>query len=227
MRRIEPLRGVRGVPLAQVSALALKHFHEEPPVLGEDDEALSSLFSTAWEDGLVAIGLLAAAGLGDPEGALDLAMDWADRTDDVETADALGTLIIGPAALALGRPLEGLGTATHPREETRRAAIVGGLALTPWIITGVAASPLRAKLGTKALRFVEAPRTEALRSLLAAHFRDEAPPVRKAVRRVLTEWHNHDPEAAADWVLNVPGGAAKMLREVALPQPKTRPRRRR
>ncbi|MBN2800830.1 MAG: DNA alkylation repair protein [Deltaproteobacteria bacterium] len=227
MRRIQPLRGVRGVSLAEVNQIAIATWEETPPTLGVDDEGLSELFSAAWEDGLVAIGLLAAAGLSDPEGALDLAEEWATRTDDVETADVLGALVVGPACIALGKPLTSLACLHNSRAAARRIAVVAGLAYTPWTLSGPGTGPLRTKLGEKDLRFVETPDHRAIAAILGSVIRDEAPQLRKAVRRLLTEWHRYAPEEATEWVLRFPGGVPKMISEVVLPKPKRKPRRRR
>ena len=59
MRQHQPLRGIRGVPLNQVAELTAQAWRSLKPDLNQDEDELSRLFHAAWEDGLVAIGLLA------------------------------------------------------------------------------------------------------------------------------------------------------------------------
>lgn len=228
-KRIHTLRGIRGTPHGEIAQVAGSSWEEDPAVLSDDRDALSELFGAAFEDGLVAIGLLAAATLDDPEEGLDLALEWAERIDDVETADALGWLVVGPAALAAGRPLPEVVRPLlgHRRPEVRRIALAAAMAATPTPVTGPAAAPLRARLDTPQVRFVDTLQVGPLTEILAASLRDEAPSVRKAARRLLRTWAKLDRDAAREWIDAVPGGVHRMLREVVSPNAKKKPRRRR
>lgn len=213
-KELQSIRGVRGVPHAEIARVAQAAWQDDPPTLDDDGE-LSALFGTAWEDGLVAIGLLATL-LGDgPAEVLDLARDWTQRIDDHQTADAIGSLLLGPAALASGGDVaKRLGDLLrHRRPEVRRAAVMAGLALVPEELTGPAVSPLRAKLGADGVVFVDKAHTDELTALANASLRDEHPAVRKGLRRVLTAWALHDPDGAEAWLGAVRGGTPKILRE--------------
>lgn len=211
-KHTRPLRGVRGVPLGKLAELVAERAAATPARLPEDGAALTELFGAAWEDGLAAIGLLAASVSDDPESALALGLDWADRTDDVTTADALGWLVLGPAAAAcdgVGEVLEALGT--HPRPETRRAAAAMALAFTPEEVEGPAAAGLRARHGSRALRMVDAPVEPVLSAIVRRFLRDTAPPVQKVLRRIVRSWVDADPAGAVAWARAVPGGLPKLL----------------
>jgi hypothetical protein len=210
-----PLRGLRGVELGEVARVIGATWLESKPHPSEDGHALSSLFATAWEDGLVAIGLL-AAGLPDaPEDALELGLEWAERIDDITSADALGWLVLGPGALACGRPLVSAlsGLRGHRRPEVRRIAASAAMAATPAPVEGPCAAGLRARLGTSAVRFVDECQSGLLVEVANCTWRDERPQVRKAMRRLLRAWGKDDPEAVLGWADTVKGGLPAMLRD--------------
>jgi hypothetical protein len=213
-RQISTLKGIRGVPSGELAKLAAKIWAKDRPKLPADEEALGDLFGSAWEDGLVAIGLLAAIAPDAPADALEVGLHWLERIDDLATADALGWLVLGPAAIASqegASPLVDLRTSVHPA--IRRAAVMAGMAFTTAFIEGPAAAPLREKLGTRDVRFVAEPLSASLAELGDAFIRDEDPQVRKALRRVLAAWALGDPDAALGWLAGVKGGVPKMIRE--------------
>ncbi len=212
-RQVMTLRGVRGTPMAEIAQIAAAAWQESPTSLDDADD-LSTLFATAWEDGLVAIGLLSAALVDSPEDGLELGLDWADRVDDVATADALGWLVIGPGSLLSNRPVVRVtkGLRGHRRPAVRRVALMAAMAHLPVPVEGPAAAPLRARLGQARAQFVDTPLSPAVAELVSATLRDEAPPVRKALRRVLRTWGKTDPQAVADWGDAVRGGLPKLLR---------------
>jgi len=207
------IRGVRGTPMGEIARIA-GVLWDDGVKLDEDEHALRELFSTAFEDGLVAIGLAAACTPDDPEGTLDLGLDWLGRVDDTTTADALGWLVLGPAALATGTPIQEIVAAAaegnHPAR--RRTAVAVGMAFTGAPIEGPSAAPLRARMKQKRIAFVSEPMSDALAWLATTYVRDDAPEVRKALRRLLREWAKGDPEAVVTWWRNTPGGIHKMLR---------------
>jgi hypothetical protein len=214
-REIQCIRGIRGVPPGAIAKVAHQAWAAGGLSLETDESALQSLFATSWEDGLVTIGLLAAIVPDDPEGALDLGRELALRTDDHLTADALGWLVVGPAILAADaetypslRPL-----LAHARGPVRRAAVMSGMAWLPALIEGPSAAPLRARFRVPALRFVDVPQRGRVVDLAERVARDEDPGVRKAVRRFLATWAEHDPEGSLRFVKEFRGGIAKMLRE--------------
>ena len=213
-KQVQPLRGVRGVPMGEVARIAAASWEEFRPSLPKDAGALSRLYSTAWEDGLVAIGLVGACVPDAPRAAFELGMALIERCDDVATADALGWLVLGPAALASGRdladamsPIRGL-----PDGTARRAAVSAGLAATPTPIEGPSAAPVRARMQQARVRWVETCQSPTIARILDASLRDEAPPVRKAVRRLLRVWGQDDPAAVEAWAAGVKGGLPSMLR---------------
>jgi hypothetical protein len=210
-RHVHTLRGVRGVPAGEVSRVLAAAAAELSISLPRDEAALSALFGTAWEDGLVAIGLLSTVAAAQPDDAAALALDWLDRTDDVATADALGWLVLGPAAGATGQIGDLVALRRHGRPEARRAAVSAALAWTPEPIEGPAAAALRAKVGAADLRMVDAPVTELLFGVCSRFARDEAPAVQKAMRRVLRAWAAWEPKAVVRWAETVKGGLPKML----------------
>lgn len=210
-RQLSCLRGIRGTPSSEVARVAAACWEESPVGLPEDAEALTRLFGTAWEDGLVAIGLLATVVPDDPEAALELGLEWLERVDDLQTADALGGLVLGPAALSVGRtlPLEG-------RVEIRRAIAATGLAMLPISAQGPSVAPLRSRLGARIIRFVDEPQEGPLGVLMDRVVRDEAPPLRKMARRLLREWRKLDPGQVAAWADRSPstrGGLQRMLQD--------------
>ncbi|MCB9682250.1 MAG: DNA alkylation repair protein [Alphaproteobacteria bacterium] len=210
-----PLKGVRGVSDGELARLLAAAWHEEEVVLDRDEGALDRLFAAAFEDGLMAIGLVAAALPDAPDTALDLGLGWLERVDDPQSADALGWFVLGPAALASGRGLAPLIEAARAagHEAARRAVVSAGLALTPEPLQGPCAAALRERLGERHIRFVDAARAADLTTLADAFLRDESPMVRKALRRVLRAWTADDPAGVASWADAVRGGLPKLLKE--------------
>jgi len=209
-RQVGTLRGVRGVASGDIARIAAAAWHEAPPELPRDEAELSHLFSTAWEDGLVAIGLLGALVPDDPEGVLHVGMDWAERVDDVATADALGWIVLGGAVAAGAGHVRAL--YDHRRPEVRRMALMVGMALTPTPLEGPSAAPLRERMGMKRIQWVDTAASGALSDLTDRFLRDEAPSVRKAMRRVLRSWAKSDPAAVVQWGEAHRTGVPKMLR---------------
>lgn len=211
-REVRTLRGVRGVRAGEIARVAAAAWQEQPVDLDRDEAALSTLFATAFEDGLLAIGLLAAALPDAPHDVYEIGLDWLTRVDDHQTADALGWLVLGPARLAAGRSLGELlrrGPRGHPAP--RRAVVSSGLALTPEVVQSPAAGALRQRLGQRALRFVEQAADADLAQLASHALHDEEPRVRKALRRVLGAWARDSPEAAERWATTQPAGVPSML----------------
>lgn len=212
-QHVQTLRGIRGVPDGDIARITATLWSKDPPSLPDDDADLEALFGTALEDGLVAIGLVAAAAPDAPAEALDLGLDWLERVDDSVTADALGWLVLGPAALASGATGALLGRVRgHGRPEARRAGVMAAMAMTPAPLEGPSAAALRARLGQKDVAFVEAPLDAELTRWAEAFLRDEHPAVRKALRRVLRTWGAASPAALLAWGEGVRGGMPKMLR---------------
>lgn len=199
-KQVRTLRGVRGVSLGEVARVTASTWEEVEPRLPDAGPALTALFGTAFEDGLVAIGLLAACVPDAPAAALAVGLDWADRVDDVGTADALGWLVLGPAALLAGEPLDRLRPLLgHARPSVRRAAVMAGMAWLPHPIEGPSAAAVRGRLGQRSVQWVDAPQSALLTELADRVLRDEAPEVRKAMRRLLRTWTDSDPAAVAAW----------------------------
>src|SRR5690606_1513532 len=86
-KQVSTLRGLRGVPLGEVARIAASTWEASRPELPAAEDALNQLFGTAWEDGLVAVGLLAAALPDAPAEALRVGLQWVDRLDEHGTAD--------------------------------------------------------------------------------------------------------------------------------------------
>ena len=216
-KSIQTLRGIRGTPVGEIARIASAVWLDDRPSLPQSEEALSELFSSAYEDGLVAIGLLAALGPDHPEDALRIGQEWLDRTDDVLTADAIGWLVLGPACLASNTPMAHIAKTyhQHTRVAVRRATVTMGLAALPVRIEGPSAAPLRAKLQIKQVRFVADPLSEQVSALCSHHLRDAVPPIQKALRRLLREWVKADPEEVVLWADSVRGGLPKLLQAEA------------
>ncbi len=214
-KQVSTLRGVRGTPLGEVARILAETWKATPTRLPLHEEVLETLFSTAWEDGLIAVGLLAAATPDSPAEVLDIARGWLDRVDDVVTADALGWLAIGPAALASGAKLAPLFSElrSSPHPATRRAAVLTGMAMTPTRLEGPSAAALRERLGAKDIQFVSSSLKGPLEALASAFVRDEDAGVRKGLRRVLGSWALDAPDDAEHWMNTFPGGVPKMIRE--------------
>ena len=214
-KQIHTIRGVRGTPSGDVAKIAADTWRKEKPKLPQDELALDELFGQAWEDGLVAIAILAAIAPDRPQDVMETGLDWLDRIDETATADALGWYVIGAGALACRTDLDVLARrlATHPKPAARRAGVMVGMAMTPTPIEGAAAGALRARLGEKHVAFVAAPLSDALAGWCDAFVRDEDATVRKGLRRVVSAWAESDPDAATAWMDAVRGGLPKLLRE--------------
>lgn len=212
---VSTLRGIRGTPHGVIASVAAEAWRGGGWALPGAEDSLSALFSSAWEDGLVAIGLLAASTPDRPADALEIGLDWLDRVDDVITADALGWLVLGPAALASDADFHELIGAlkARPRPEARRAGVMIGMALTPTEIEGPAAAPLRERLGTRDVVLMDGVRSDRVSYIAHTFVRDEDPTVRKGLRRVLSAWAAADPDAATTWLREVRGGVPAMFRE--------------
>jgi hypothetical protein len=212
-KNIQTLRGIRGTPMGEVARVASAVWLDDPPALPEAESALSSLFSAAFEDGLVAIGLLAALGPDHPEAALRIGREWLERTDDIVTADSLGWLVLGPACLASSTPMRTLVVEfrQHPRAAVRRATVTMGLAALPVRIEGPAAAPIRAKLQLRQVRFVDEAHSSHVADICSSYIRDSEPPIQKALRRLLREWGKAAPSEVTRWAASLRGGLPKLL----------------
>lgn len=213
-KHISPLRGVRGAPGTAITEAINKGWASGVHLDESDDVAtLKTLFSTAFEDGMVAIGLAAAALPEDPESGLSLCQHWLGFVDDIQTADALGWLMWMPALLSgAGKGPSALLDAVDADPYTRRAAVMALMAALPVPIEGPAASGLRARLQQRRVAFVEAPLDEILEDTLPAFLRDENPQVRKALGRVARSWASTSPDRA-DATVRTPGGLHRVIRE--------------
>jgi hypothetical protein len=214
-KAIRPLRGIRGVANGEIAKVTAESWRALKPKLPDDADALSTLFGNAYEDGLVAIGLLAAILPSQPADALELTLEWLDRTDDLLTADAIGWFLLGPAVLAKSATIQSLISSGKQarREEFRRAVSIAGLAFLPIAAEGPTAAALREKLGTKEVHFCEGTMKGHLTALLNGLIRDDGTMVRKGVRRVLKAWLEVDPPAAIAWANGVNGGIHRMYKD--------------
>jgi len=213
-KHIRTLKGVRGVPPGEVARVAAAVWESETITLPEDEDSLCELFTTAHEDGLVAIALLAAAGLDSPAEALDIANDWATYLDDVTSADALGWMVIGPTALSTNQSLFDAYPAliTHQKAPVRRAIVMSGMAMLPIPVEGPAAACIRARMKMKHVQWVQAPHSDAVAQIMTRFVRDSDPQVQKALRRLGRSWASVDADEADRWIQEMPGGIPKVLR---------------
>lgn len=214
-RQVQPFRGVRGVPHGALVGVLVDVWSSDRPKLPRDADALYDLFMGAHEDGLVAIGLLAALLPDEPVEALDVADRLSEFVDDVETADALGWMVLGPGLLAAGEPfVEGLlAWRKAERPEQRRMALMASLAALPVPVEGPAAAALRERAGERRLAFVSEPMGDLVEPIVTAFLRDPSPPVAKAVVRVLRSWATVEPDRVEAFIDGVKGGVPKVLRE--------------
>jgi hypothetical protein len=217
-RELGCARGVRGVPDGELARYAAALWRRAPARLPDHEDALTTLFGAAWEDGMLAIGMLAALVPDHAADAGEIGREWLPRIDDVATADALGWLVLGPAALALdpaSPDIEPVLAAARdlPRAAGRRAAVSAGLAFTGLRAEGPAAAALRERTGQRHLVFVEAALDAPLARIADTFVRDEAPEVRKALRRLLRAWTDASPGPVVDWAEQVRGGIPRMLGE--------------
>jgi len=213
-RHISPLKGLRGVPTKEIVSILVASWRSGIR-LPRDSDALNQLFRTAYEDGLVAIGLTAAALPGAPGEALDLADAWMEVADDLETADAIGWLLLGPGLLATGEPFvehinELLSEASAIR---RRTAVIALMATLPTPIEGPAAAALRERVKKRKVAFVEDALDDLLRGVLPRAMKDTDAHVRKATARVMRTWAISSPDAVEALMAAQSGGINRFIRE--------------
>ena len=207
------LRGIRGVAPGEIARIASAYWLENGIQLERDEMELRQLFSTAFEDGLLAITLLAPLSTSEPEACLDMALDWASMLDDAQTTDALGWGILGPILLISPDGQDAIHSLrTHTNPWARRAAVMAGMAALPLPIEGTVAACIRANLGQKSVRFVDSPIHHWIERCLDASVRDSHPAVQKAVRRLSSAWALHAPNEATQWAIAFRGGLPKMIR---------------
>lgn len=206
----QTLRGIRGVPTGEIARLGDAVWQEDGVELPRDLPALHQLYGAAWEDGLLAIGLLATCVPDDPEAALAVGESWLQRVDDRASADALGWLVLGGAALATHKHLPVTAAGNHLMAD--RAIASAAMAWVPCPIEGPSAAPLRAKLGTRHVQWTDRTHPEWLRPHCANLARDNRPCIQKALRRVVKAWTLAAPDEVRDWAASVPGGISKVLR---------------
>ena len=148
-RQTHTLKGIRGVSHGEIARIGAAAWQEHHPTRADED-ALRQLFMSAYEDGLVAIGLLATLVPKHPRDAYEIGIGWLDLVDEVETADALGWMVIGPGFAATGaeagRLEELLESKKTAHVAVRRALAAMALAFLPTPVTGPSAAPLRQAL---------------------------------------------------------------------------------
>ncbi|HCH65036.1 MAG: hypothetical protein CL927_13530 [Deltaproteobacteria bacterium] len=213
-KHISPLRGVRGAPGSAMTEAILAGWKSGVHLDEATDVAqLKLLFSTAFEDGLVAVGLAAAATPDDPESGLELCRYWLSLTDDIQTADALGWLMWMPALLSgAGKGPSDLLDARNADPFSRRAAVIALLAALPVPIEGPSAAGLRARLEQRRVAFVDAPLDEILEEVLPPFLNDSNPQVRKGIGRVVRTWAASSPDRA-EAAVHTPGGLHRVIRD--------------
>lgn len=217
MKQVQPLKGLRGVTPGEVAAQAARAWRGGVD-LAVDEESLHELFCTAHEDGLLALALVAAAVQDEPEIALSLAERWLEMVDDLETADSLGWLVWAPALQALGEPVGQVLAAcirASPAPVVRRAAVMGGLALTPERIEGPGAAALRERWKGEKRGLSRTAVSAQLRPIALVGIRDPDPHVRKALGRLLRCWAAAEPDAVEALLAEVKGGVPKQIRAEA------------
>jgi len=218
-KHLKPLKGLRGTPLSEVARVSAVVWKEGGVSLFDDADELHNLFCTAQEDGLLAIGLVAAAAPDDPDEALDLAERWLEMVDDLETADALGWSLYGPALLASDRSFEhALLSQLGSAAARRRVAVMALMAALPVPMEGPSVAALRERVGERHIVITGEPLSAAVSAVCHGYRADSDPHVRKALGRVLRTWGECDPEAAAAWLVEAQdrGGMPKFMRESAL-----------
>ncbi|MCP4805415.1 MAG: DNA alkylation repair protein [Proteobacteria bacterium] len=213
-KHLKPFRGLRGTPVGEIARVCADSWAENRTRLPRDSDGLHELFLAAHEDGLVAIGLTAAAVPDAPHEALDLVDRWLLIIDDLESADALGWLVLGPALLAGREPFAQAlcEHARHPKSVVRRISVMACLAALPIPIEGPSAAALRARLGQKRVAFVDAPQVDAVLRVLRAYVRDQDPHVRKALGRVGRTLAEQAPERLDELMGSIQGGLPKSLK---------------
>jgi len=214
-KHLKPLKGLRGTPLSQVARVGEVAW-KEGVNLFDDANELHNLFCTAQEDGLMAIGLVAAAAPDEPDEALDLAERWLEMVDDLETADALGWILYGPALLASDRSFaHALLAQVRGAPIRRRVAVMALMAALPVPLEGPSAAPLRVRVGERHVVITDVPLSVPINAVCHGYRTDTDPHVRKALARVLRTWGEHDPDAVEAWLDEAQerGGIPKFVRE--------------
>ena len=197
-KRQKEIRGIKGVRGVSNSDLIGVINEGDWPVLPQDEETVHRLYGTAHEDGLLAIALLAVCALEQPNAALQLVDRWLPFLDDTETADFLGHLVIGPAALATDEPIAlRLQQAANPYAV--RAELMGVLAALPIPVIGVCVAGLRRKFAVEQVIFVEEPILERVQQAVQETMYSDSPLVRKALRTVIRHWATWDPRGSEDF----------------------------
>ena len=214
-RHLSPLKGLRGVPSSEIVKVLVSAWKSQRLQLPRDGDALNRLFRAAYEDGLVAIGLAAAALPDAPDEVLDLAEGWLEVADDLETADAIGWLLLGPGLLATGEPFVAhlRELLAEPAAIRRRTAVISLMAALPVPVEGPSAAALRARAKQKKIAFVEEPMDALLEGVLPRAMKDTNPHVRKATARVMRTWAAFSPDAAEALLAAQPGGVNRTIRE--------------
>lgn len=215
-KHLKPVKGLRGTPLSEVARVGAVVW-QEGVSLFDDASELHNLFCTAQEDGLLAIGLVAAGAPDDPEEALELAERWLEMVDDLETADALGWVLYGPALMASERNMEReLLSHVGSAAVRRRVAVMSLMAALPVPLEGPSVAPLRVRVGEKHVIITGEPLSELISAVCFGYRTDSDPHVRKALARVLRAWGECDPEAAQGWLEEAQnrGGIPKFIREL-------------
>ncbi len=213
-KQIGALKGTRGVSSADVVTVLVESWRTSRVVLPDDADDLRALYREAHEDGIVAIGLAAAALPDAPGAVLDLAESWLEVVDDLETADALGWLLLGPGLLACGEPLDAhlLELLADPAPIRRRVAVLATLAALPVPVEGPAAAALRERVGKRRVAFVDAPLSSLIAPVLSKAIKDNNAHVRKATARALRTWGSIAPDTVEDLLRDHPGGVPRTLR---------------
>ena len=197
-REAPTLRGVLGIPYAELTQLIAESELAELP---KDLDTLNALYSRSLEEGLIAIALVAVSVLEQPQLALELAERWLPYVDDVQTADALGHLVIGPALLSLGLSSdERLQDPELTNPFHRRAEVMALMAAMPEPVRGPAAAALRETLQADEITFVEEAMDAHIANGLLVVLRDPSPIVRKAFSSVLRAWTACSHDAVQAWV---------------------------
>jgi len=209
MKQLRPLRGIRGVAPGEVARIAAEAWREGV-ALERDAGTLAELFGGGHEDGLVAMGLCAAAAQDAPETALELAEEWLAHVDDLETADALGWIVLGSASTTTSTLLDwSVDLAADQHVVRRRVGVAVGLAMTLERIEGPAASPLRERLGARHVAIGHPPGDVS--QVVSAYVHDESPHVQKALARLLRAWSALEPDTAQAWAASLSGGTRRSL----------------
>jgi len=217
MKHVQPLRGVRGTPHATVASVIAATWKQGQLDLMRDSEQIHELFSTAHEDGLVAIGLVAALVPDAPQEALDLAERWIDLVDDVETADALGWMVYAPGLAAGGEPIVEVlcSYVRDARPIVRRLSVMALMARLPVPLEGPCAAAIRERVGNRRALLIDQADSKTLRPVCSAYIQDSDPLVRKALARVIRAWGQCAPAVVEEFLAEVPGGVNRRIREEA------------